>query len=442
MNQELSPNTQAILLLTAPLLAGRQQKSSEQPLTFGEYKRLAARLRDLRLEPADLLGADASSVLTQCQDVLDGSRMQKLLERGFLLSQAVERWQTRAIWVVSRADFLYPARYKKTLKDNAPPVLYGCGDAALLDSGGLAVVGSRNVDDDLVAYTRNIGSLAAQAQATIISGGARGIDQASMRGSLDHGGRAVGILADRLERAALSRENREALLQKRLVLVSPYDPLAGFNVGNAMQRNKLIYALADAALVVNADLGKGGTWAGATEQIEKLKLVPVYVRSVGDGGNGLAGLKDKGALPWPEPLDAASFAALLSETKPLIAQAGAVSEHFDIPRPETDIRDEEIPDASFAALPANNTDPTENVRDPAKELPEAVRKLLQRTTKPRTDVEIAAELGVSKGTVQKWLQDFVKQGFVKKLSKPVRYQIVKERRGSLFDSNIPANNEN
>lgn len=28
-----------------------------------------------------------------------------------------------------------------------------------------------------------------------------------------------------------------------------------------MQRNKLIYALADAALVVNSDHGHGGTWA-------------------------------------------------------------------------------------------------------------------------------------------------------------------------------------
>lgn len=43
-----------------------------------------------------------------------------------------------------------------------------------------------------------------------------------------------------------------------------------------MQRNKLIYALADASLVVSSDLNKGGTWAGAVEQLDKLKFVPVY----------------------------------------------------------------------------------------------------------------------------------------------------------------------
>ena len=41
----------------------------------------------------------------------------------------------------------------------------------------------------------------------------------------------------------------------RLVLVSSYDPSARFNVGHAMQRNKAIYALAEAALIVDATVG-------------------------------------------------------------------------------------------------------------------------------------------------------------------------------------------
>ena len=100
-----------------------------------------------------------------------------------------------------------------------------------------------------------------------------------MRGALDEGGKAIGVLADSLERAAMNRENRDMLIDGQLVLVSPYDPSAGFNVGNAMQRNKLIYALADAALVVSSDFEKGGTWAGAIEQLDRLRMVPVYVRS-------------------------------------------------------------------------------------------------------------------------------------------------------------------
>ena len=300
MRRELSSNTQAILLLTAPLIAGRG-KPSAAPLSAGEYRRLARRLRELQREPADLLDLGADSLLKECGSHPDAVRFERLLGRGFLLSQAVERWRTRAIWVVSRADAGYPQRLKKRLGEDAPPVLYGCGDASILDAGGLAVVGSRNVDEALIEYTENAGRLTAEAHRVVVSGGARGIDQAAMRGALQAGGKVVGILADGLEKAAVHREHREALMDRRLALICPYDPAARFNVGHAMQRNKLIYALADAALVVNSDYGKGGTWAGASEQLERLKFVPVYVRTDGEVGGGLAELKRLGAKPWPVP---------------------------------------------------------------------------------------------------------------------------------------------
>lgn len=220
--------------------------------------------------------------------------MQRLLARGFLLSQAVQRWSSRAIWVMSRADAAYPQRLKKRLGMAAPAVLYGCGDVGLLDAGGLAVVGSRDVDDTLLAYTEAVGKLAAHAKRPIVSGGARGVDQASVHGAIANGGRAIAMLADSLEKAALKADHRDAVREQRLVLVSPYDLSARFNVGNAMQRNKLIYALADAAVVVNSDVNKGGTWAGAKEQLEKLKLVTVHVRQAGARSSGLDALRSSG----------------------------------------------------------------------------------------------------------------------------------------------------
>ena len=84
------------------------------------------------------------------------------------------------------------------------------------------------------------------------------------------------------------------------MLVSPYDPSARFNVGHAMQRNKSIYALADAALVVDATTDSGGTWAGAIEQLQKYPT-RVYVRSTGAPSAGLDALREKGAVSWPNP---------------------------------------------------------------------------------------------------------------------------------------------
>ena len=311
MNDAPSLNTRAILLLTAPLIIGRERRSSPKPLAPGEYNRLARRLRDLRRQPADLLGDGARALLEECRLDLDAERLERLLDRGFLLSQAMERWRTRALWVTSRADAEYPRRIKRRLRGHAPPVLYGCGNREDLETGGLAVVGSRNVDDNLIAYTEGVGRLAADARRTLVSGGARGIDQAAMRGALDADGTVACVLADGLERAATRREHRNALMEGRLVLICPYDPAAGFLVGHAMQRNKLIYALSDAALVVSAEFEKGGTWAGAVEQLDRHRFVSVYVRATGEMGKGLDALLARGARRWLNPEDPEALGALL-----------------------------------------------------------------------------------------------------------------------------------
>jgi DNA processing protein len=395
MTGDLSPNTQAILLLTAPLIVG-QASHAEAPLTTREYNQLALHLRDTQHQPADLLTHGADDVLKECRSIVDDSRVRRLLERGFLLSQAVERWHSRAIWVMSRADAGYPRRLKHRLKEVAPPVLYGCGDAELLGTGGLAVVGSRHVDEALLAYAEAIGRLAAAARQTVVSGGARGIDQAAMRGALDGPGKVAGVLADSLEQAALGREHRTALMDRRLVLISPYDPGAPFHVGHAMQRNKLIYALADAALVVNSDLDKGGTWAGATEQLEKLHFVPVYVRATGELGDGLRALQAKGALPWPEPHDASALVAALqgaSAARPLPPQ-------------------DALPFATTVAPAARWGD---EAPGPARELFGKARELLLRLlTSPLSEAEVGAALGLHPAQVTQWLERLVAEGVVER----------------------------
>lgn len=405
MRTELSSNAQAILLLTAPLIAGRG-KPSVAPLSAGEYRRLARRLRELQREPANLLDLGADSLLEECGSHPDAARLERLLGRGFLLSQAVERWRTRAIWVVSRADAAYPQRLKKRLGEDAPPVLYGCGDASILDGGGLAVVGSRNVNETLIEYTEDAGRLTAAARRAVISDGARGIDQAAMRGARDAGGIVVGILADGLEKAAVRREHREALMNGRLALICPYDPAARFNVGHAMQRNKLIYALADAALVVNSDYGKGGTWTGASEQLERLKFVPVYVRADGDAGKGLAELQRLGARAWPNPKTAQELAEILGS--PSTAACGAPEQRTQLSGVHEEsgpFEDDRPAEIVATAMAHESHGPVHS--PPADELFAKVTELLERMDGSRTDARVAEELQVSKKQAEAWLKLFV-----------------------------------
>ena len=427
----LTTNTQAILLLTAPLIAGRNDSSAEL-LTFGEYNRLARMLREKQKQPADLIGSAAGDVIDSCAKVFGRARLDALLGRGFLLSQAVDRWNARAIWVLSRADASYPRRFKTRLKEDAPPLLYGCGDAVLLEKGGLAVVGSRHVDDELIAYTERVGRVAAEAHRTLISGAARGIDRAAMNGALQAGGTVVGVMSDSLERAAVASDNREPLMDKWLVLVSPYDPAAGFNVGHAMQRNKFVYALSDAALVVSADFQKGGTWEGAIEQLERLHFVPVFVRNGDNGGKGNRALIQRGGRPWPEPH---SGRDLIEAMKEAAADAAAK------PQQETlsfAVHEKMAPSygekhAKPVVTPSMPASASEQTESPATRLLSSVRQiLLQELSEAQTESQVAALLEVSKSQAKAWLIQFVEEGTLKKLSKPVRFRAAKSS-ASFFD---------
>lgn len=430
MIEPLTPNTQAILLLTAPLIAGRGETTRDL-LSLGEYNRLARVLREKQKQPADLLAPDAHELIELCAQPLGRARLDALLGRGFQLSQAVERWSARAIWVISRADALFPKRLKSRLKEDAPPLLYGCGDIALLEKGGLAVVGSRHVDDELISFTEDVGRICAEAHRSIVSGGARGIDRAAMHGALLAGGDVAGVMADGLEKAALARDNREPLMEGRLVLISPYDPAAGFNVGHAMQRNKLIYALADAALVVTSDFEKGGTWAGAIEQLERLHFVPVFVRNGAHAGKGNSALLHRGGKAWPNPQNANEFGATLTAAaESVAAEPKPKQETLPLTLGEKPAAYETTPLAKPIVPTVEDDQPvTHKPRlSPEAELFETVRVILERElVMPRTEEEIANLLAVTKPQAKAWLVRLVEGSILEKVTKPkpVRYRAAK-----------------
>ena len=304
MNDELSADSQAILLLTAPLLVNASDRGVK-PLSLGCYNTIEKHLDELEMQPGDLLSREGLHELQSNWSKLRLNRtvddVSQLLRRGFLLAQALEHWSARSIWVVTRQDDGYPSQLRDKMLSKAPPVLYGCGDQSAFGEFRLAVVGSRSVGQVLLDYSINVGQLAADAEVSVVSGAAKGVDRAAMGGCIEAGGRAIGVMGHGLSRAALNRENREPLIDGRLLLISSFDPSVQFKGWRAMQRNKYIYALSHGALVVNSDDGRGGTWEGAVEQLTKLHFVKVYVRPSGSHTPGLENLRELGAKEWPEP---------------------------------------------------------------------------------------------------------------------------------------------
>ena len=419
MSPQLSRNTQAVLLLTAPLLTGASTPRAPV-LTPREYQHVARWLQSIGGEPADLL-ASTGTPLAHRGMPLEPDRLKCLLERGFQLAQAMERWSARAIWVIGRADTEYPAHVKARLKADAPSVLYGCGQPALMRRPALAIVGSRNASDDVLEYAGKVAAEIAHAGKPVISGGARGVDRAAMDGALNAGGAAVGVLADALERTCMNRTHRNLILEERLLLISPYDPLSRFHVGQAMQRNKLVYALADAGLVMDAAIDEGGTWAGAVEQLSKFGT-PIYVRAKGAPSPGLEALRGKGAAPW-EGIDA--IAPSGDTATP--SAAGTIAASNDLLTDcagEATTRPSE-PDAP-APRPVAAASPemacTAAGVDCAEALYQAVRQLaVIICAKPKSRDAIAGELGVPKSGIDHWLKRLVTEDVLQKETRPARY---------------------
>lgn len=288
----LSPDSLAILLLCSQLGV---DEDSAKPLNLREWNPLVRRLQAAYLRPSDLLAVlIGDSPLELSPD--EATRIASLVSRD--IQHELHRLASIGIYPLTHADSDYPERYRQRLKDSAPTVLFYAGEKALLGQPGIAVVGSRHLDEAGQECARFVGNACGMSGLVLYSGGAKGVDTLSMDSALEARGTAVGVLADSLEKVVRTRQ--DALRRGDLCLVTPYSPSAGFSVGAAMGRNRLIYTLADYAIVVASDVGTGGTWAGATETL-KNGWVPIFVLEHEQMPEGNKLLLQNGALPFPHP---------------------------------------------------------------------------------------------------------------------------------------------
>ena len=407
----LTPDTQAILLLSGSL--GQRRESDLRPLSASEYHQLAQWLHSHQLRPSDLIGSSGLHLLHEREPVqFDVERIERLLARGAALGLAVETWTNRGLWVISRSDPQYPQRLRSRLGKTAPPILYGAGNQNLLDGGGLAIVGSREIDEDAVAFTRDIATRCASEVVQIISGGARGVDSEAMLAALDAGGTAIGVLAESLLKVAVAGRYRPALRDGRLALVTAYDPDAGFSIGNAMGRNKQIYALSDYALVVSSALEQGGTWSGALENLSH-QWVPLFVRATEPMLPGNYRLLEKGGI---------------AITHATIAEVPLLNEWMREQSDDTHEVQETVEIGARTVLREQNNQRGYELASATEPAPVqhdlflVIWPYLERELHTaRTDRELADLFGLELIQVRAWLQRAIESGMVKKLMKPVRY---------------------
>jgi predicted Rossmann fold nucleotide-binding protein DprA/Smf involved in DNA uptake len=257
--------------LVAQSLVSRAVPSPVPPLSSREFWDVA------RIAPLDALAGRSAAQLSGDLGLTSkvAERIPQLLGRARALALATEELEHKGFWVLTGISDEYPQRLRDRLGDNAPALLSGAGNSALIHQDGLGVVGSRDIPLESVEVARRLARTATDHGIPIVSGAARGVDQHAMNAAFEFGGTVVGVLADSLTRAVSSPATRRGIASEQICLITPYSPHAPFSAGNAMGRNKVIYALSRAVVVVRSDEGSGGTWAGATEALTK-KYSAVY----------------------------------------------------------------------------------------------------------------------------------------------------------------------
>ncbi|PYI85828.1 MAG: DNA protecting protein DprA [Verrucomicrobia bacterium] len=297
----LSDDGQALLALCSAFgLSDNAEAEGLSAFKLAEWNQLSKKIAASSLKrPAALQGRKRDELARELALAPEeAERIARLLDRAGRLALELENLFSRGMWAVTRVDERYPPKLRQTLKHQAPAVLFGAGEIHLLQRSGVAVVGSRNIDEAGAAFAKEVGRKSVAAKFAVVSGGARGTDRIAMDGALEAGGIVLGAVADSLEATVRKPDVRQLLIDGQLALVTPYAPTAGFSVGAAMGRNKVIYGLADFAVVVSSDYQTGGTWAGAVEAL-KAGWCPVFVRDGADVPKGNLELLKLAAVALP-----------------------------------------------------------------------------------------------------------------------------------------------
>lgn len=157
-------------------------------------------------------------------------------------------------------EVLQPERkeYPKRLRvlSRPPAKLYVTG--TIPTGPAVAIVGARGADYRGLGLTRSIAAELARAGVAVVSGGARGIDQAAHMGALDAGGPTVMVLGCGLgvEYPRGSSRLRESVSEAGAV-ISELPPDTPPRPAHFHRRNQILIALVDAVLVVQAGARSG-----------------------------------------------------------------------------------------------------------------------------------------------------------------------------------------
>lgn len=227
------------------------------------------------LEEKDLAALSCSKEISR--------RILELLGRTEQLWWYLKQAKIQDCTPITRVSLGYPLILRKRLGLESPGCLWAKGNVSLLDTPAAALVGSRSIDEENLDFAQEVGRQAALQGYTLVSGNAKGADQAAQEACLEAGGRVISVVADTLT----DKERREGLLYLSL---DSFD--APFSPARALHRNRIIHALGQLTFVAQCSQGTGGTWDGTVTNLRQ-SLSPVFCFR--DGTAAMEALQSMGA---------------------------------------------------------------------------------------------------------------------------------------------------
>ena len=167
----------------------------------------------------------------------------------------IDRYHIRVLFCQNED---YPQRLNRKECSDTPPVLYLRGNYTPNQPRTVAIVGTRRASDYGKEITHQIVSEMHEDGITIVSGLAYGIDTAAHKNAVECGLDTVGVLGHGLDHIypAQNRELAKKMMEQG-ALMTEYPSETAVTPGNFPARNRIIAALADAVIVVEA-AEKGG----------------------------------------------------------------------------------------------------------------------------------------------------------------------------------------
>lgn len=197
----------------------------------------------------------------------------------------------------------YPQKLKNIY--DSPVILYAKGNINLLNSDGIAIVGSRNCTNYGKKVCNQIACDIAKENICVISGLAKGIDSYAHIGALISSGKTIAVIGNGLDNIYPSENKKLAneIIENGGLIISEY--IIGTNPDklNFPRRNRIISGLSDGIVVVEAKEKSGSliTVDFGIEQGKEIFAVPgniTSLNSVGtnklikDGANIVTNFKD------------------------------------------------------------------------------------------------------------------------------------------------------